>query len=159
PIIQLGCRKINTENLRKGHNIDDPDDSQTKKVYGHWWQFTNIYGSCAGGSLVYVDKVSIGPFSATQNIQVATFLTGKYANESAIDGYMGLAASALNTAKPRAQKTWFQNIGSQLAEPIIAMSLRRDQPGAYDFGWTDSKKHTGAITWFNATKGRPLVAS
>jgi aspergillopepsin I len=65
------------------------------------------------------------------------------------DGLLGLAFSKLNTVKPKAQLTWFDNIKPKLAAPVFTAALKRHKPGTYDFGFIDKSKYKGEITWVN----------
>lgn len=63
------------------------------------------------------------------------------------DGLVGLAFDSINTVSPVAQKTFFTNAASSLNSPLIGAYLPVNATGAYDFGYTDSSKYSGSITY------------
>jgi hypothetical protein len=65
------------------------------------------------------------------------------------DGLLGLAFSSINTVSPTPQKTWFDTVKAQLAKPLFAVTLKYHAAGTYDFGFIDSSKYTGSITYTN----------
>lgn len=48
---------------------------------------------------------------------------------------------------PTPAKTFFDNAQSSLDSPLFAAYLPFNADGAYDFGYTDSSKYTGSITY------------
>lgn len=103
-------------------------------------------GSSASGD-VGTDVVNIGGASVqSQAVELAKQVSGSFLQETASNGLVGLAFSKLNTVSPNQQKTFFDNIGSQLDEPVMTVSLKSDSnKGAYEFGTIDSTKYTGQI--------------
>lgn len=55
--------------------------------------------------------------------------------------------SSINTVEPTPQTTWFDTVKSQLAKPLFAVTLKYHAAGTYDFGYIDTSKYTGAITY------------
>ena len=54
--------------------------------------------------------------------------------------------SSLNTVKPVQQKTFFDTISPQLAQPVFAVNLKNDSTGTYQFGAIDNTAYTGQLT-------------
>lgn len=59
----------------------------------------------------------------------------------------------LQLVSPRSQKTFIDNAKSSLNAPIFAAYLPANANGAYDFGYTDSSKYTGSITYASVDSG------
>lgn len=49
--------------------------------------------------------------------------------------------------KPTAQNTFFSNAEATLDSPLFTADLKKGAPGSYDFGFIDSSKYTGSITY------------
>jgi hypothetical protein len=58
--------------------------------------------------------------------------------------------SSINTVLPQQQKTFFDTVKSQLAQPLFAVTLKYHTAGTYDFGYIDKTKYTGPITYIDA---------
>jgi len=54
--------------------------------------------------------------------------------------------SSLNTVKPTQQKTFFDTISPQLAQPVFSVNLKNDSTGTYQFGAIDNTAFTGQLT-------------
>lgn len=52
-----------------------------------------------------------------------------------------------DAVKPKAQTTFFDTVKSELDTPLFAVTLKHNAPGSYDFGYVDSSKYTGKITY------------
>jgi hypothetical protein len=99
---------------------------------------------------VYADKVVVGGVTATsQAVEAATSVSSQFSQDKDDDGLLGLAFSSINTVQPQAQKTFFDTVKPSLASPLFAVSLKYHAPGTYDFGYIDSSKYTGDITYVN----------
>jgi hypothetical protein len=117
---------------------------------GYSWKISYGDGSGAGGK-VYADKVVVGAVTATsQAVEAATSVSSSFASDVNTDGLLGLAMSSINTVSPRQQTTFFDTVKSQLAKPLFAVNLKYHAAGTYDFGYIDSSKYTGPITYVNA---------
>jgi len=116
------------------------------KIAGSSWKISYGDGSGAAG-VVYHDTVNIGGISVTsQGVEAATSASAEFVS-GANDGLVGLAFSSINTAKP-AQKTFFDNAVAQgLPQSLFAANLKYHATGSYDFGFLDSSKYTGDITY------------
>jgi hypothetical protein len=124
------------------------DSSKVKS--GYTWKISYGDGSGAGGK-VYADKVVVGAVTATsQAVEAATSVSSSFSSDVNTDGLLGLAMSDLNTVKPQQQTTFFDTVLSQLAQPLFAVTLKYHAAGTYDFGYIDSSKYTGPITYINA---------
>ncbi|KAI0453899.1 secreted aspartic proteinase precursor [Xylaria acuta] len=132
-----------------GQTLYNPSKSSTsKKLTNGKWSIAYGDGSSSSG-IVYTDVVTIGGLSvANQAVESAQTVSSSFTQESNLDGLLGLAFSTLNTVTPTQQKTWFDNIKGSLDSPIFAVDFKvGGVPGTYDFGFIDSAKHTGAITY------------
>ena len=55
---------------------------------------------------------------------------------------------------PTPQKTFFTNAKANLAAPLFTADLNHDTSGSYDFGFIDSSKYTGSITYVPANNSQ-----
>ncbi|KAI4725999.1 acid protease [Aureobasidium sp. EXF-10728] len=138
------------------HSAFDPSKSSSyQKLDGY--SFSLSYGDGSGASgVVGCDTVDIGGASVTrQAIELATSVSSAFVSDADSDGLVGLAFSSLNSVSPKPQKTFFDNIMSELAQPVFTASLDLDGSGTYEFGTIDSSKFTGdlAFTPINADSG------
>ncbi|KAI0401476.1 secreted aspartic proteinase precursor [Xylaria palmicola] len=121
--------------------------STSKKVTSAKWAISYGDGSSSSG-IVYTDVVKIGSLSvASQAVESAQTVSSSFTSESNLDGLLGLAFSSLNTVTPTQQKTWFDNIKGSLDAPVFAVDFKAGVPGTYDFGFVDSSKYTGSLTY------------
>jgi aspergillopepsin I len=128
-----------------GHDYYRADPS--KKIAGANWKISYGDGSGASGA-VYADKVVVGGVTATsQAVEAATSVSTQFTQDKDTDGLLGLAFSTINTVRPTPQKTWFDNVHSSLASPVFSVALKYHAAGSYDFGYIDSAKYTGDITY------------
>jgi hypothetical protein len=139
-----------------GHTNFDPSKSTTfKLMQGASFSISYGDGSGAAGN-VGTDTVNIGGATVTsQAIELATAVSSSFVQDTQSNGLVGLAYSKLNTVKPTAQKTFFDNAKSSLAEPVFTADLRHNAVGAYTFGAIDSTKFNGSLSWaaVNTTNG------
>lgn len=130
-----------------GHDYYKVDSS--KQISGASWKIAYGDGSGASGK-VYADKVVVAGVTATsQAVEAATSVSAQFSSDQDTDGLLGLSFSTLNTVKPTRQKTFFDTVRSSLAQPLFAVSLKYHAAGTYDFGFLDSSKYTGSITYTN----------
>jgi aspergillopepsin I len=131
-----------------GHDYYKADASKVKS--GYTWKISYGDGSGASGK-VYADKVTVGGVTATtQAVEAATSVSATFSQDTDTDGLLGLAMSSINTVQPQQQKTFFDTVKSQLAQPLFAVTLKYHAAGTYDFGYIDKSKYTGSITYVNA---------
>lgn len=116
------------------------------KIAGSSWSISYGDGSGASG-VVYHDTVNIGGVSVTsQGVEAATSASSEFVSGSD-DGLVGLAFDSINTASPK-QETFFDNAVAQgLPQKLFAADLKYHTAGSYDFGFLDSSKYTGSITY------------
>lgn len=110
--------------------------------------FSITYGDGSGAAgTVGTDTVNIGgAVVQKQAVEIADKVTGSFVQDTASNGLVGLAFSKLNTVQPQQQKTFFDNIAGQLAEPVMTASLKSDSSaGSYQFGVIDQAKFTGNL--------------
>ena len=128
-----------------GHDYYKVDAS--KQISGASWRITYGDGSGAGGK-VYADKVVVGGVTATsQAVEAATSVSTQFQQDQNTDGLLGLAFSSINTVSPTPQKTFFDTVKASLAKPLFAVTLKYHAAGTYDFGYIDTSKYTGDITY------------
>ncbi|KAK1753799.1 putative endothiapepsin [Echria macrotheca] len=131
-----------------GQTLYNPGASSTATLMsGYTWSITYGDGSSSSGN-VYKDKVTIGGLTVTQQaVEAAQTVSSSFTQDPDIDGLVGLAFDSLNSVSPTPQKTWFSNIKSSLNSPLFAANLKHNAAGTYDFGYIDSSKYTGSITY------------
>lgn len=113
---------------------------------GYTWDISYGDGSSASGN-VYKDSVKVGGITVSgQAVEAAEKISSEFVEDSS-DGLLGLGFDSINTVEPKAQKTWFSNAKSTLAEPLFGVALKHNEPGVFDFGFTDSSKYTGSLTY------------
>ncbi|MCJ1312949.1 hypothetical protein MMC25_006625 [Agyrium rufum] len=130
-----------------GHTVFDPTKSTTfLEMAGATYNISFGDGSQSAG-IVGTDTVDIGGATVTsQAVELATSVSPSFVQDTASNGLVGLAFSKLNTVKPTQQKTFFDNVSSTLAKPIIAANLKTNAPGFYEFGFIDSSQFSGNLT-------------
>lgn len=135
-----------------GHARYNPANSG-RKLNGATWDISYGDGSGARGD-VYADKVVVGSVTATsQAVEAATSVSAQFTQDTDNDGLLGLAFSSINTVQPTQQKTFFDTVKSSLAKPLFAADLKKGRAGSYDFGYIDSSKYTGSITYVPVSTG------
>lgn len=128
-----------------GHDYYKVDPSKVKSGYS--WRISYGDGSGASGK-VYADKVTVAGVTATsQAVEAASSVSAQFSQDSNTDGLLGLAFSSINTVSPTPQKTFFDTVKSSLAKQLFSVNLKYHAAGTYDFGFIDSTKYTGAITY------------
>ncbi len=139
-----------------GHTNFNPQKSTTfALMQGATFSISYGDGSGAAGN-VGTDTVDIGGATVTkQAIELATAVSASFVQDTQSNGLVGLAFSKLNTVKPIAQKTFFDNAIPSLALPVFTADLRKAAPGAYTFGAIDSTRFNGSLSWaaVNTTNG------
>ncbi|MCJ1376562.1 Type I transmembrane sorting receptor [Loxospora ochrophaea] len=129
-----------------GHSIYTPG-STAKKLSGYTWDISYGDGSGASGD-VYDDTVTVGGVTVTsQAVEAAESISSEFVSDVDSDGLLGLAFDSINTVTPTQQKTFFFNAIGSLASPVFTADLKKGEPGTYDFGFIDSSKYTGSITY------------
>lgn len=104
---------------------------------------------------MYADKVVLGGVTATsQAVEAATSVSREFVRDVNTDGLVGLAFSKINTVKPNKQTTFFDSVRTQLQKEVFTVTLKRGEPGSYDFGFIDEKKYTGPINYIPADNAR-----
>ncbi|KAL3418883.1 Endothiapepsin [Phlyctema vagabunda] len=132
---------------KTGHSIYSSAKSTTyKALSGYTWSIQYADGSGASG-VVGTDTVKIGGTTVTkQAVELANKVSSAFVSDTS-DGLVGLAFDNINTVSPTKQKTFFTNAKASLNSPLFAAYLPFNANGAYDFGYTDSSKYTGAIQY------------
>ncbi|OAT08151.1 prepropenicillopepsin [Blastomyces gilchristii SLH14081] len=114
---------------------------------GSSWEVNYGDGSFASGN-VYIDRVSINDVvSPSQSIQAAQKVGETFIVDSNLDGVLGLAFPSVNNVRPEKQLGFFDNVKDTLPEPLFAVSLKKNKPGTFDFGFIDDDKYNGNITY------------
>ncbi|QGI79839.1 hypothetical protein CEK25_006568 [Fusarium fujikuroi] len=134
-----------------GHILYKPDKSSTsKRLNGQTWSIK--YGDGTGASgIVQVGKTYVNK----QAVESATEVSDGIAADKFSHGIMGLAMSSLNTVRPTAQKTYFQNVQDNLAVPVFTANLQKGKAGNYNFGYIDQSEYYGSIQFAKVKKDSP----
>jgi hypothetical protein len=132
----------------EGQALYSPGSSSSAQLLsGYSWSITYGDGSSSSGD-VYDDVVSVGGVSfASQAVESAQQVSSQFSSDTASSGLLGLAFSSINTISPTSQNTFFDNVKSSLASPLFTANLLKGEPGTYDFGYIDSSKYTGSISY------------
>lgn len=132
---------------RSGHDYYTINNA--KLMSGQSWNI--VYGDGTGASgKVYADKVVVGGVTATsQAVEAATSVSSGLTAHTDSDGILGLAMSSLNRVSPKQQTTFFDTVRPHLAKAVFTADLKHGKPGSYGFGYIDSTKYTGSITYVN----------
>ncbi|KAJ9619415.1 hypothetical protein, variant [Exophiala oligosperma] len=141
----------------RGHSIYDPTKSSTsKELSGATWNISYGDGSGASGN-VYTDTVDVGGTTVTsQAVELAETISAQFQQDQDNDGLLGLAFSSINTVKPQQQTTFFDTAIKEgvLEANVFTADLKKGAPGSYDFGFIDSSKYTGDITYTAVNNGQ-----
>ncbi len=139
---------------QKGHRLYNPAKSSTfSLIPGASFNITYGDGSGATGN-VGLDIVSIGGVTVSnQAVELATEVSKSFIRDTNTNGLVGLAFSKLNTVLPQRQKTFFENVLANLAEPVFTADLRMDEVGAYEFGRIDESRFQGPLSWASVDSG------
>ena len=90
--------------------------------------------------------MDIGGATVTgQAVELATAVSSSFVADQASDGIVGLAFGKINTVQPTRQKTFFENIMSDLKEPVFAAQLKKAEKGFYEFGQVDTTAFKGEL--------------
>lgn len=85
--------------------------------------------------------------ATSQAVEAATSVSAQFSQDQNTDGLLGLAFSSINTISPKKQTTFFDTVKGSLAKQLFSVNLKYHAAGTYDFGFIDSSKYTGAITY------------
>lgn len=85
--------------------------------------------------------------ATSQAVEAATSVSSQFSQDAENDGLVGFAFSTINTVTPQQQNTWFDTVKSSLPQQLFAVTLKYQQPGTYDFGFIDSSKYDGSLTY------------
>jgi aspergillopepsin I len=103
-----------------GHTTYSPSSSKLKS--GYTWNIGYGDGSGASGN-VYADTVVVGPVTATsQAVEAATSVSSQFISDT-------------------------DNDKSSLKSHLFTVDLKKGAPGSYDFGFIDSTKYKGSISY------------
>lgn len=85
--------------------------------------------------------------ATSQAVEAATSVASSFSSETNNDGLVGLAFDTINTASPSKVPTFVDNVKASLPSPIFAAYLKKGTAGSYDFGYIDTNKYSGALTY------------
>lgn len=136
-----------SESSLGGHTLYDPTKSTTAaEMVGSSFDISYGDGSFASGPVV-TDSVDIGGATVDgQAIGVPDQVSQSFTEDKHSSGLVGLGFSKINTIKPEKQKTFFDNIMNDLAQPVFTASLKAGVAGAYEFGNIDTTQFQGELT-------------
>jgi len=134
-----------SQNDQEGHDVYQTNPANL--MAGENWQIGYGDGSGASGN-IYSDRVQVGGVTATSMaVEAATSVSSAFLADSANDGLLGLAFDNVNQAYPKQVPTFFTNVKSTLQSALFTVTLKKGAPGTFDFGYIDSSKYTGALTY------------
>lgn len=109
----------------RSHTTYAPGKSSTAIVKsGYSWSISYGDGSSSSGN-VYPDKFTVGGVTfMAQAVETASKVSAEFTQETNLDGLLGLAFSSINSVRPTAQKTFFENIKSFLDQPLWTVDLK-----------------------------------
>lgn len=128
-----------------GHTVFDPSKSTSfKQLQGQTFNISYGDGSFASGP-VGTEVLDIGGSTVqAQAIGMPNRVSQSFVEDQS-NGLVGLAFSKLNTVTPNQQKTFFDNVLSELSQPVFTAQLRGDAAGSYEFGNIDTSSFTGQL--------------
>lgn len=138
-----------------GHSVFDPAKSTTfAPLDGSTFNITYGDSSFARGG-VGIDTVDIGGATvAKQAIGLPSEVSDSFIGDQNNDGLVGLGFSSINTVQPSQQKTFFDNISEDLAEPVLTAQLKHGSVGSYEFGRIDPAKFQGEMANISVDNSR-----
>jgi len=133
-------------NAQQGHTVFDPAKSSTFKLLeGETFNISYGDSSSASGP-VGTDVFDVGGSTVeVQAIGLPDEVSESFITDSASNGLVGLAFTKLNTMEPTQQKTFFDNVVSELSQPVFTAQLKGDSAGSYEFGNIDTSSFTGEL--------------
>lgn len=137
--------------------VYDPTQSKTfKSLPFPSNYFEDAYGDGSYNfGYVGIDTVSIGGVSVTdQYFGLPTEVSSEFEEDTGSDGLVGLAFDSINSIVPGPQKTFFDNVESQLEQPVLTTLLREDGVSEYEFGKIDHSKYTGTLATVSVDSSR-----
>ncbi len=136
---------------KAGHQAYDHERSSSfKLIPGANFSITYGDGTSAAGD-VGTDTVDVGGATVMgQAVQMANAVSPAFVQDTHLSGLLGLAFSQLSTVKPVKQRTFFENVMPDLAQPLFTADLRKGSSGAFEFGRIDSTKFAGRLAWIGA---------
>lgn len=134
------------QSAQQGHTVYNPTKSNASKALtGSTFNISYGDGSFASGP-VGVDTVDIGGSTVdAQAIGLPNVVSDSFITNTASNGLVGLAFSQLNTIKPQAQKTFFDNVMADLTQPVFTAQLLSSATGSYEFGKIDKTLFKGQL--------------
>lgn len=141
---------LQASSQRTGHTAYNPSTGAVET--GETWKISYGDGSGASGT-VYSDKVVVGPVTATsQAVEAATSVSSSFTSDTDNDGLLGLAYPNINTCSPNQCSTFFETVQSSLPNKLFTATLKHGAAGSYDFGFINTTKYTGALTYTPVTQ-------
>ena len=133
--------------MREGHTLYDPTLSKSFRFLpGEEWNITYGDGSGASGN-VGTDIVNIGGVEVKMAVEMATVVSDAFVRDTNSNGLVGMGFSKLNTVRPTQQRTFFDTVMDDLADPVFTADLRQDEVGAYEFGKISQDRYQGELQW------------
>ncbi|KAJ9151753.1 Endothiapepsin [Pleurostoma richardsiae] len=131
-----------------GQALYDASRSSTSARLGSsTWRISYGDGSSSSG-VVYTDAVTLGNLTVPrQAVEAASQVSNSFTSRTATDGLLGLGFKSINQVRPAAQNTWFDNIRTSLDQPVFSVDLKHLTTGSYDFGYIDTTKYKGTMTY------------
>lgn len=137
--------KLPAELVREHRVYNTSQSSSYEALSCLSWSFSN--GELNASGSVGTDVVSIGgAVVPAQAIQLVDEATSDFIVANHFDGIVGLGFSGRNKIRPLRQLTLFDNMRSELSDPIFSVDLRTDNYSSYLFGAKDPTRYTGELT-------------
>ncbi|KAL2357111.1 aspartic peptidase domain-containing protein [Cryomyces antarcticus] len=145
PIELVGRRTFSVSQVPNGKRIRNGPLAMSKTYAKYAVEApTDIKVAAANAAASQQGEVSNAPEAHDQSYLCPVTVGGQTLN---LDFDTGSADLSINTVQPTQQITFFDAVKSTLAKPLFTAHLKKGAPGSYDFGYIDTSKYTGSITY------------
>ncbi|EUC28524.1 hypothetical protein COCCADRAFT_9125 [Bipolaris zeicola 26-R-13] len=132
------------KNQTSGHTLYDLNPAH--KTPGNFTIGYDGANAQVAGDL-YVEPITVGGITAKTTFGAATQAISDFTDDTDADGFLGLGPMEYNfLGDLGTHKTWFREALPQLAKPVFSVVHTKGH-GVFEFGFINTKKINGAITW------------